>query len=564
MSGENIVKGRVLRRVLNRIVDLISGALTLDNYTIGLARDDDTLVARDDVGGFHYFPGLTALNAIVVNLTYARAPVNTQAQLPSTDPDGAIRLVISEGLFYSKASGVWSILTSTLTLGETQATAYRGDRGKTAYDHSQITGNPHGTTIENISGLSTALAAKFYGNVSNNRIPQGDSTGTNKLKDSSWETYFDGLQPIENNKSDLGALPKRIKSFFAYVINIVQAVQFFTTAGVMRSVVGYGGTIDVLKVIAIGSLSPTTPKVLIGNQNSDTSDVMEGSMLVGSWGSSYSAMWAGALTPSATNEGIRLGVNATLINAPTSVDNVHIRHGETEKNVVFNADPITNAIKQNDVTSVVMGGYSTSGWAIWGGNVTPTTTNYGVRVSPDASSAEINGGTESSLRVVGVSKVKATSSGAEINGTLIVDQDLSVSGVLQAASIFSNGLATLGSTAIQGKCDMRADVSMGVQVSTSDSGGTIPSNVTGFINRATFTADKTRVLPYPAQGKILFVSNAGSSTVYDLILTPPSGVTIQYGISQLALKGGNVAGLKSILLCGATDTLWAVLSTYNL
>jgi hypothetical protein len=35
---------------------------------------------------------------------------------------------------------------SNLQLGETDTTAYRGDRGKIAYDHSQIIGNPHGTT----------------------------------------------------------------------------------------------------------------------------------------------------------------------------------------------------------------------------------------------------------------------------------------------------------------------------------------------------------------------------------------------------------------------------------
>lgn len=43
-------------------------------------------------------------------------------------------------------------------LGETSTTAYRGDRGKTAYDHSQIvSGNPHNTAIADISGLQTAL-----------------------------------------------------------------------------------------------------------------------------------------------------------------------------------------------------------------------------------------------------------------------------------------------------------------------------------------------------------------------------------------------------------------------
>lgn len=41
--------------------------------------------------------------------------------------------------------------TALLALGETSTTAYRGDRGKTAYDHSQITtGNPHGTTAADV------------------------------------------------------------------------------------------------------------------------------------------------------------------------------------------------------------------------------------------------------------------------------------------------------------------------------------------------------------------------------------------------------------------------------
>ena len=43
---------------------------------------------------------------------------------------------------------------SSLTLGETETTAYRGDRGKSAYDHSQLTsGNPHQVTKTDV-GLS--------------------------------------------------------------------------------------------------------------------------------------------------------------------------------------------------------------------------------------------------------------------------------------------------------------------------------------------------------------------------------------------------------------------------
>lgn len=43
-----------------------------------------------------------------------------------------------------------SRINAKVDLGETSSTAYRGDRGKIAYDHSQATGNPHGTTKSDI------------------------------------------------------------------------------------------------------------------------------------------------------------------------------------------------------------------------------------------------------------------------------------------------------------------------------------------------------------------------------------------------------------------------------
>lgn len=49
--------------------------------------------------------------------------------------------------------------STALTIGETSSTAYRGDRGKTAYDHSQSTGNPHGTAISDITGLQAGIDA---------------------------------------------------------------------------------------------------------------------------------------------------------------------------------------------------------------------------------------------------------------------------------------------------------------------------------------------------------------------------------------------------------------------
>lgn len=47
-----------------------------------------------------------------------------------------------------------------LALGETSTTAYRGDRGKTAYDHSQlVTGNPHAVTAAQVGADPAGTAA---------------------------------------------------------------------------------------------------------------------------------------------------------------------------------------------------------------------------------------------------------------------------------------------------------------------------------------------------------------------------------------------------------------------
>lgn len=52
--------------------------------------------------------------------------------------------------------------TSNLALGETSATAYPGNLGKSAYNHSQATGNPHGTTAADVGALA-AIFPNFAG-----------------------------------------------------------------------------------------------------------------------------------------------------------------------------------------------------------------------------------------------------------------------------------------------------------------------------------------------------------------------------------------------------------------
>ena len=70
---------------------------------------------------------------------------------PITPESGKIYVDVESNITYRWSGTVYVAIGSDLALGETSSTAYRGDRGKTAYDHSQIkTGNPHGTKAYDI------------------------------------------------------------------------------------------------------------------------------------------------------------------------------------------------------------------------------------------------------------------------------------------------------------------------------------------------------------------------------------------------------------------------------
>lgn len=77
------------------------------------------------------------------------------AALPVTGETTKIYVTIDDNKAFRWSGSAYVEISASLTLGETPATAYRGDRGKTAYDHSQATGNPHGATQDDIGDGST-------------------------------------------------------------------------------------------------------------------------------------------------------------------------------------------------------------------------------------------------------------------------------------------------------------------------------------------------------------------------------------------------------------------------
>ena len=71
---------------------------------------------------------------------------------PSLGEDGKIYIAEDVNKTYRwGGSSYVEIGGGGVALGETSSTAYRGDNGKTAYDHSQSQGNPHNTTTSDIN-----------------------------------------------------------------------------------------------------------------------------------------------------------------------------------------------------------------------------------------------------------------------------------------------------------------------------------------------------------------------------------------------------------------------------
>ena len=97
---------------------------------------------------------------------------------------------------------------SNLALGETSTTAYRGDRGKIAYDHSRATGNPHGATPADIGA---APAVHTHGNLSvNGKALTGDVTlspadiGAAEAAHTHEQADINGLSSALAGKADAG------------------------------------------------------------------------------------------------------------------------------------------------------------------------------------------------------------------------------------------------------------------------------------------------------------------------------------------------------------------------
>lgn len=142
----------------------------------------------------------------------------SQSAFPATGETGKIYIAEDTNKTYRWSGSAYAEISASLTLGETSSTAYRGDRGKTAYDHSQTTGNPHGTTaadvgLGNVPNVSTNDQTPTFSEASTrNNIASGEKLSVILGK---IQKFFNDLKTVAftGSFSDLSNKPENANTF---------------------------------------------------------------------------------------------------------------------------------------------------------------------------------------------------------------------------------------------------------------------------------------------------------------------------------------------------------------
>lgn len=162
----NAADGSVYRIQASTLASFINSAISQANILDAL--DAPNGVATLDSGGKVPAAQLPAYVDDV--LEYA-----TASAFPVAGEAGKIYVALDTNLTYRWSGSGYVEISASLALGETASTAYRGDRGKTAYDHSQATGNPHGTSkgdvgLGNVDNTSDATKNSATATLSNKTL----------------------------------------------------------------------------------------------------------------------------------------------------------------------------------------------------------------------------------------------------------------------------------------------------------------------------------------------------------------------------------------------------------
>lgn len=138
---------------------------------------------------------------------------DTKSDFPTNGESGKIYVAIDTNLQYRWSGTQYVEISSSLALGETSSTAYYGDKGKIAYDHSQKTsGNPHKVTksdigLSNVPNVTTNNQTPTFTQASERtNIVSGETLSTIFGKITKWFSDFKAVA-FSGSYNDLSNTP---------------------------------------------------------------------------------------------------------------------------------------------------------------------------------------------------------------------------------------------------------------------------------------------------------------------------------------------------------------------
>lgn len=140
---------------------------------------------------------------------------STRSAFPATGEAGKIYIALDTNVTYRWGGSAYVEITSSLALGETSSTAYRGDRGKIAYDHAQAKGSAFASGLykvaTNAEGHVTGATAVVKQDITDLGIPGAIPAET----DPTVPAWAKAATKPAYTASEVGALPDPVKLAYA-------------------------------------------------------------------------------------------------------------------------------------------------------------------------------------------------------------------------------------------------------------------------------------------------------------------------------------------------------------
>lgn len=199
-----------------------------------------------------------------------------EADFPATGEAGKIYIDLSSNKTYRWSGSAYVEISASLALGETSSTAYRGDRGKTAYDHANAKGNEYASGLYKITtnpeGHVTNAVAVGKADITALGIPEISDIPTNVSDLTNDAGYLTQHQDISGKVDAVEGKGLSTNDYTTAEKEKLAGIAAGATANVVENSLSSTSTTSALSAAQGKALNDTVNKIaesaLLGNFNS--------------------------------------------------------------------------------------------------------------------------------------------------------------------------------------------------------------------------------------------------------------------------------------------------------